>query len=186
VVLEHIEFVDNPATKQLWLRLWLRIGDLSRYNLSRAKVIREGGLTGLFAEVDAHPLTDDPEQLCFEQLAPVPYTGRPTDVAQSLVDACRPWLWRIITADPTDGYRRYYLHLTPATEQYRQPQIASMWMLIYFFGSVVRYRPHAFAEMTRGRFGAWINDFVAAQPEQLLFMLASEIRQREIARPAIV
>lgn len=59
-------------------------------------------------------------------------------------------------------------------------------MLIFFFGSVVRYRPQAFATMTRGRFGAWINDFVAAQPEQLLFMLASEMRRREVARPAIV
>lgn len=95
-------------------------------------------------------------------------------------------MWRIVTAHPAEGYRRYHLHLTPPAETNRQPQIASMWMLIFFFGSVARYRPQAFATMTRGRFGAWINDFVAAQPEQLLFMLASEIRRREVARPAIV
>jgi hypothetical protein len=87
---------------------------------------------------------------------------------------------------PAGGYRRYYLHLTPCTEQHRQPKVASTWMLIFYFGSVVRYRPQAFVEMARGRFDAWINDFVAAQPEQLLFMLASEIRRREVARPAIV
>lgn len=140
----------------------------------------------MFAEVHASSLTTDPDYLCFEQIAPVTYTGRPTDVVPDLVDPCRPRLWRIVTAYPAEGYRRYYLHLTPPTETNRQPQIASMWMLIFFFGSVVRYRPQAFATMTRGRFGAWINDFVAAQPEQLLFMLASEIRRREVARPAIV
>lgn len=66
------------------------------------------------------------------------------------------------------------------------PQIASMWMLIFFFGSVVRYRPQEFAAIANGRYGAWATDLVSAQPEQLLFMLASEIRQREVARPAIV
>jgi hypothetical protein len=59
-------------------------------------------------------------------------------------------------------------------------------MLIFFFGSVVRYRPQAFATMSRGRFGAWITDFTAAQPEQLLLVLGSEIRDREVARPPIV
>lgn len=186
VVLEHIEFVDDFATTRLWLRLWLRRGDLGRYGLTHAAVIREAALLGMFTEVDAGTLTEDPDLLCLEQTAPIAYTGRPTDVVPDVVEPCRPWLWRIITAGPEAGYRRYYLHLTPPTETHRQPQIASIWMLIFFFGSVVRYRPQAFATMTRGRYGAWINDFMAAQPEQLLFMLASEIRWREVARPAIV
>jgi hypothetical protein len=149
-------------------------------------VLSEGGLTGLFHEVNTSALTEDSDLLCLEQILPIPYTGHPTDVALNAVDPARDWLWRIITASLEDGYRRYYLHLTPPTETSRQPQIASLWMLIFFFGSVVRYRPQVFTTMTRGRFGAWINDFVAAQPQQLLFMLASEIRQREVARPAIV
>ena len=95
-------------------------------------------------------------------------------------------MWQIVTSYPEEGYRRYYLHLTPPSEPSRQPQVAAIWMLIFFFGSVVRYRPQAFATMTRGRYGAWINDFVAAQPEQLLFMLASDIARREVTKPAIV
>lgn len=186
VVLQGLEFIDDPGAKQLWLRLWIRRGDLSRYGISHAQLVREGGLSGVFAETDSRSLTGNSDLICLEQVAPIAYSGRPTDVAQALVDRCRPWLWRIITAGPEDGYRRYYLHLTPATELHRQPQVAAMWMLIFFFGSVVRYRPQAFSAMARGRYGAWINDFVAAQPEQLLFMLASEIRRREVARPSIV
>ena len=186
MVIEQLEFVNDATAKHLWLRLWLRRGDLSRYGLTRARLISEGGLGGQFAEVDATMLTADPDHICLEQATPVNYTGRPTDVVPDLIEPARPWLWRIVTAGPEDGYRRYYLHLTPPSETHRQPQIASMWMLIFFFGSVVRYRPQAFATLARGRYGAWVNDFVAAQPEQLLFMLASELRRREVARPAII
>lgn len=186
IAIERIEFVDDPTAKQLWLRLWLRRGDLSRYNVTRKRLINEGSLTGNFVEVDPKPLTNDSDLVCLEQTAPMPYSGRATDIAMNIVEPSRQWLWRIISASADGGYRRYYLHLTPPTETNRQPQIAAIWMLIFFFGSVVRYRPQAFASMTRGRFGAWINDFVAAQPEQLLFMLASEFARREVARPAIV
>lgn len=124
--------------------------------------------------------------MCLEQQTVTSYTGRPTDVVQDVIDPCRPWLWRIITAGPGDGYRRYYLHLTPSSGANRLPQIASIWMLMFFFGSVVRYRPQAYAAITGDRYGAWTTDFAAAQPEQLLFMLASEMRRREVARPAIV
>jgi hypothetical protein len=61
-----------------------------------------------------------------------------------------------------------------------------LWLLFYYLGSVVRYRPHLFAAMTEGTYGAFIAEFIAAQPEQLLYLLASEIRQREVARGAIV
>lgn len=186
VVLEDIEFVHDREAKKLWLRLWLRRGDLSRYGISRGRLLQEGGLDGRFSEIDPTPLTKDRELVCLEQQNPVPYTGRPTDVVAGLVESCRPWLWRIITAGPERGYRRYYLHLTPLNAPGRMPQIASMWMLIFFFGSVVRYRPQEFAAIANGRYGAWATDLVSAQPEQLLFMLASEMRRREVARPAIV
>jgi hypothetical protein len=39
--------------------------------------------------------------------------------------------------------------------------------------------------MTRGRYGAFIQEFVAAQPEQMLYLFASEICEREVAKPAI-
>jgi hypothetical protein len=170
IVAEAIEFIDDRPSRQLWTRIWLRRGDLQRYNLTHARVIAEGGLTGAFGEVDSGGLTADPDLLCFEQATPVIYSGRPTDIVPDLVDACRRHLWQIVTSYPQEGYRRYYLHLTPPNETSRQPQVAAIWMLVFFFGSVVRYRPQAFATMTRGRYGAWINDFIAAQPEQLLYM----------------
>ena len=39
--------------------------------------------------------------------------------------------------------------------------------------------------MLAGPYGAYITEFVAAQPEQLLYLLASELCRREVAKPAI-
>jgi hypothetical protein len=41
----------------------------------------------------------------------------------------------------------------------------------------VRYRPHVFDEIAGGKYGAFVTEFVAAQPEQLLYLLASEACQ---------
>lgn len=182
--LADLEFVHDPTAKTLWLRLWQERGDLSRYGITRRQLLTEGQLP--YREVDSKPLGRTPSLLCLEQQTPLEYTGRPTDIVHDLVATCRPWLWRIITASAEGSYRRYYVHLTPTQDQFRMPQIASIWMLIFYLGSVVRYRPQTFDSITAGTYGAWVSDFVAAQPEQLLFMLASEMREREVARPAIV
>ncbi len=85
---------------------------------------------------------------------------------------------------PSRSYRKYYVHLTPQ-EGLRLSQLLSLWALLFHYGSMVRYQPHVFAAMTRDRFGAFIREFVAAQPEQLLYLLASEMCQSEVAKPAI-
>jgi hypothetical protein len=61
-----------------------------------------------------------------------------------------------------------------------------MWALTFYFGSVVRYRPHLFDEILRGPHGAFVSEFISAQPEQMLYMLASELCERDVARPAII
>jgi hypothetical protein len=185
VDLKEIEFVDDRSRKQLWLRLYLGRGDLSRYGITRDRVINEGGLAALFREVKVAPTGRSSDLVCLEQEIPLVYTGRPTDVVADLVAIVRPHLWRIVSAVPGSSYRRYYLHLTPPS-QLRLPQIGSLWVLFFYFGSVVRYRPHLFDELLRSENGAFIAEFVHAQPEQLLYLLASELCQREIARPAIV
>ncbi|MFZ2052412.1 MAG: YaaC family protein [Solirubrobacteraceae bacterium] len=67
----------------------------------------------------------------------------------------------------------------------RASQIEAMWALIFYLGSVVRYRPHRF-EITNGHYGPFADEFIAVQAEQLLYLLASEICRRAISRPAII
>ena len=184
--LEEIEIVDDAEAKELWLRLYLPRGDLQRYDITRKRLLEEGKLVGVFREVDVTRTGRPADFVCLEQIQPVQYSGRPTDVVQGLVDATRTFLWRIVSSVPESGYRRYYVHLTPSSETHRLPQLASMWSLLFYFGSVVRYRPQMFDAIAGGRFGAVATEFISAQPGQLLYLLASEMCRREVAKPAIV
>jgi hypothetical protein len=188
VDIKHIDFVNNKQAKRLWLRLYVGRKDLARYDITRKRLREEGAIDGVFREVKVESTSravDHENLVCLEQIAPLSYTGRATDVVADLVDLMRARLWRIASSVPATGYRRYYLHLTPTSETARMPQIASLWALFFYFGSVVRYRPHLFDEALRGRYGAFVAEFVSAQPEQMLYLMASELCEREIARPAI-
>jgi len=147
--------------------------------------MNEGQLAGAFQEVDIRATRHDKSLLCLEQITPVAYSGRPSDVMMGLIDDVRPLLWRIVTTVPAAAYRKYYIYLSPVGET-RLPQLAALWTLFFYFGSVVRYRPHLFDTITAGEYGAFVTEFVSAQPGQFLYLLASEMREREVAKPAIV
>ena len=61
-------------------------------------------------------------------------------------------------------YRHYYVHLSPAPGDARVPQLLSLYMLFYYFGSVTRYRPYVYEEILTGPFGPFVNEFMASQP----------------------
>jgi YaaC-like Protein len=186
VAVDEVEIVNDASARLLWLRLYLVRGDLSRYEITRKRLLDEGDLADGFHEVQIGDTGRPPRLLCLEQRNPIGYTGRPTDVVMDLVEYMRPRLWRIATTLPEGAYRKYYVHLTPPAETHRVPQLASLWLLFYYFGSIVRYRPHLFDNVAAGSFGAFVTEFVSAQSEQLLYLLASEMAQREVAKPAII
>ncbi len=96
----------------------------------------------------------------------------------------RPYLWEIVSAIPGSVYRRYYVYLAAQRGKHLSPNRLYVGNPFYL-GSVVRDRPHTFEEMIASPFGPFITEFISAQPEQMLYMLASEMCAREIAQPAI-
>jgi hypothetical protein len=183
VTIDNVEFRQDTAAKEIWLRLYLDRSNLDRHGIGQGALIDEGGLAGEFRIVESDDIPH--EMLCLEQETPAEYNHRATDNVMELVGIARRILWRIVSAVPGSAYRRYYLCLTPPGDA-RVPQLASLWLLLFYLGSIVRYRPHLFDEVTHGPYGAFVDEFVASQPHQLLYLLASEMCQREIAKPAIV
>lgn len=183
--LTEVEIVKAAATKELWLRLYVENGDLKRYGITRKRLLEQGHLDGNFREVGLEGTGREGDLVCFEQEQTLTYSGRPSDKVMDLVTPMRLVLWRIVTTTPPGGYRKYYVHLSEPGEC-RLPQIASLWVLFFYFGSIVRYRPHLFDSVTASRYGAFVTEFIGAQAEQLLYLLASEMCSREIARPAII
>lgn len=179
VGLDELEVVRQESTKEIWLRLYVSRDSLSRYGITHKRLLDESGLRSRFAEVVS---PRGPEVICLEQSSPGGYTLRPTDSVMQLVTPTREVLARIVTSDPP--YRKYYLYLD--AQGNRVPQIATLWLLFFYLGSIVRYRPHLFAGLASGPYGAFVADFISAQPEQMLYLLASEMCQREVAKPAII
>jgi hypothetical protein len=66
------------------------------------------------------------------------------------------------------------------------PQLLSIYAISYYLGSITRYRPHHFPAINDGAFGPRIQDFISGQPQQFLYLLASEFARREIAKPSIL
>jgi hypothetical protein len=178
LVVERIEMVEDTSAK-----LFVDWPTMRRHGIRQKDFIVRSGLTGLFKLVsDPHI---DPDKLCLEQVAPVPYNHRATDEVMKSVDLVRPYLWRIVSAVPGTSYRRYHLYLAAPTSM-RLTQFEAAWALLYYLGSVVRYRSHRFDDIASGPFGPFVDEFIAAQPDRLLYLFASEMCRREVARPAFV
>lgn len=182
--IDQIQFVQGaPAAKNLWARLLLRRDTLHAKGRGITETVRESGLSAHFRPV----LQPDPNINALyhtvEQKLPVPYTGRPSDVVMDVIKVLRPNLWETITSQPP--YRRYYLYLSPKGEK-RLPQWTSVYSTIFWLGSLTRYQPVELQNLLDGVYGAFFREFLETQPNQLLYIFASEMKRQDVTRPAVV
>lgn len=182
IPIDDIDLMENKEKKQIWLQLRVSKETLRRYDITQKRFLVESGLKPGF-----HRVRDRKSDsfLCFEQTVPTHYSHRATENVMDVVMAVRLRLWRIVSALPGSSYRKYYLYLSPPGDL-RVSQLASMWALLFYLGSVVRYRPHRFVDVLAGPYGPFVDEFISAQPNQMLYMFASEMSRHEIANPAIV
>jgi len=179
-------FLDKESS-EIWLRVYIVAEDLARIGVTHANFLSESGLAVDFQQVantetdiDGRPL------LCFEQRRPhVCPSTKYGNYLQSLFDFLKPHLWATVASIPP--YRRYYVYLKPSIEALSKlPQLLSIYAIAYYLGSITRYRPHHFPAITDGKFGPRISDFITGQPQQFLYLIASEFSRRELARPSII
>jgi hypothetical protein len=182
LVIEQIQLMHAKPSKEIWLRLHVDWPTMQRHGMRQVNLLADSGLAATFT---LHKANAGSDRLCLEQKSPITYTHRPTENVMELITKIRPLMWRIVSAVPGSQYRRYYLYLAPSGSR-RMTQIEVAWALMYYLGSVVRYRPHRFDDITGGPYGPFVDEFITVQAEQLLYLLASEMCRREIARPAIV
>lgn len=182
IAVHDLQFWHDTAAHALWLRVYLQADDLSRLNVSRARLLAESGLGGAFREVQS----DVPGQICLEQITTQPCPNNyPADHIHHVVTTVRPNLWTTVSSIPP--YRRYYLYLCPPADLgHRLPQLLSMYAVTFYLGSITRYRPHHFDALLQSAYGPRMRDFVTGQPLQFLYLMASEMARREVAKPSIL
>lgn len=186
IALHDIAFMYDNANQTMWLNLFVVADDLSRLGVTQARLLNESRLAGHFSAVACAQQVGGRPLLCFQQVATHNCPGGyPADHFQSVVSAVRHLLW--VTVATVTPYRRYYVYLAPTAEHpFVLPQLLSIYALVYYFGSITRYRPHQYDAIASGPFGPWVQEFINGQPLQFLYLMASQFAEQDVTRPSIL
>jgi hypothetical protein len=186
VGLENVRVYQDAGAKAIWLRIYVYAHALTtRLGVSHQQFLDDIGLAADWKEVECDETKEGHRLLCFEQRNVLNYTHRAADKVMDLVKTLRPKLWTtVLTLMP---YRRYFVYMAPASERrFVLPQLASIYALAYYLGSITRYRPHHFDKIMDSKYEAFIDGFVRDQLGQFLYLMASEFAERDIAKAATV
>jgi hypothetical protein len=169
--IHELQFMVDVMEKTVWIDLSFDTGRLGRADLTSAKLIAAGGLGSHFREVES----DLSGRRRFEMLTPFSYETQPWERLVEVVEAVRPLLWTAVGKAPP--YRVHHVCLAASN---RMPQLLSLYLLLQAFGSVIHHWPHRFDQLLSEPIGNFVVDFMMRQPEQLLYLLASEFAEREV------
>ena len=185
IALQRIQFIENRGSKRIWLRMYLFADDVKRLGYTQDNVLNNSGLSADFRKVRCTEKVDGRALICIEHRASHAYGRHGVDLASDLVAGIKGRLWATVGSSPP--YRRYYLYLCPQAERGTIiSQLASIYAMTFYLGSVTRYRPNAFHALLNGPYGPRIAEFVSGQPAQFVYLMGSEFARRDITRPSIV
>ena len=166
----------DPARNRAWLSIYIERGELAYMGLGVEKCIEASGLPGTWEQVQ------DPVEsklIVLEQQAETAYKGRPLDCVTDLFRSIRPALWSVVTT--TGSHRKFYLNCDSGLGGHRLPQWASVYVLFFYLSDLTRYRPVHFDRFLESKYGPQIESFLDECPSQFLFLMASELLEREVA-----
>ena len=182
VGVDALTFLTDTVNRSIWIRLVVERGVLSRLAITHEELLVR---TGLGSAWRIAKLPDQPDLLCLERKVPVTFGRRPSDVVMEVVDDLRHSLWLAVQMVPP--FAQYYLYAAPPNSRANVlPQLLSMYLVMFFLGSITRYRPHHFERLLESPYGAHIEGMLNEVPTQFLYLLASTFLKREVVKAAIV
>jgi len=182
---EDVRFFSSVTDRSLWLTMYIFAPTLTWLGVTHQQLLQEAGLANDWRVVDCNEEKDGQRLVCLEQRNAINYTHRAADKIMELVDGVRQHLWATVLT--TRPFRRYYVYLCPvAQRQFVLPQLASIYAIAYYLGSITRYRPHHFENILNSNYEAFIDGFVNDQSGQFLYLMASEFAQQDVVTSATV
>jgi hypothetical protein len=183
ITVDKVRLFHDEATNEVWSRIYVRRDTLVARGRGLTETLRESTLAPDFRAVNEPDPDVARTSHTLEQVTPATYTGRAADVVMDVVSPLRSKLWETVTA--AYPYRRFYLYLSPPGEK-RMPQWLSIYSTLFWLGSLTRYQPVELLETLDGPLGPFFREFLETQPTQLLYIFASEIKQQDVTKAAIV
>jgi hypothetical protein len=178
--MESVPLLQSKSSKEIWAVVRMFHDDLERVGKTHKDFLAQTRLATVTRETDGE-LSDGRQVIRFEQTIPVAYTGRAADKVAELVAAFRSLVWSTVTT--SRPFRRYYLYASPVSEHpHLLPQVASIYAIAFYLGSITRYRPQHFSRILAGAFGEFVQEFLSSQPSQFVYLMASDFSKRDVAR----
>ena len=159
--------------------MYLSRTDLERLRISEAKVTSQADLA------DFEIADGGTDLVCLQQRTPDSYSADPAEALAQIIRRNRNKLWETVRAE--SPYRKPYIYCSPPAEQAKRlPQMLSIYLLMFFLGSVTRYSPGDFEDLLESKYGPFFDTFISESPMQFLYLMASDILGREVSKPAII
>lgn len=185
IEVDRLRILDDRPTSQCWTVFELVSNEFTRHGYSHTELYDGARLQNSWRRTEflAGEKPDEKARLRIELTAPETYGHRPSDVLNNLMNRVRHDFWRSVTT--SKPFRKYYVYISEQND-WVVPQVCSIYMLMFYLGSITRYRPEQFDTLATGKFGAFIEEFIENQPNQWLYMMASEFAEQEVTRAATV
>jgi hypothetical protein len=164
------------AQGQIWAQISIRRSDADAESMLD-RISRRSAFKKLLTRVRS----EEDAEILFETPA-VPGTKNGMDNGiRALARSMKSLGFRTILTG--SGYRFYLTDLPPSQ---RLPQLAVAYAVMFYLGSLTRYRPHEFERIVDGGENWIVGEFFATQPSQVLYILCSILAGRAVHRPYAV
>jgi hypothetical protein len=181
VRVQAFKYLQSAADQSVWLSFDVTKSDLDNIGVTPGRFLRNARLMD-FRQVK--PAENDDDRLVhFEQTQPRAYSTHPGEALGQLSHVMCKHVWCVIRTVPP--YRRYYLWGGDSSIDLLNP-LLSVYLVLFYLGSVTRYRPYYFEELQVSPFGNFFDEIVQTQGQQLLYHLAAEFSQRDVSWPAVL
>jgi hypothetical protein len=185
---EKINFLHSPSNKEIWTIIDVKRTDLHALKLNGERFTTYSALDK-FTEVKPTVVANEPFDylqtiIRLEQKIPEVYVTNPIEVIRELPDAIGKHMWCIMRTVPP--YRRYYFWASRELTNRLIDPLLSVYSVIFYLGSVTRYRPYYFEDLQTSPFGNLLDEMIQTQGQQMLFHLAAEFQERDISWPAVL
>ena len=181
--INELQYVVSDKASEAWIRLQIDEQEVSKLHLTHKELLSNSRLKNKWKIVRQSD-TNRKNCLCIEQISNTSYSQRPGDALRIMSENMRQYLWCSVLLHPP--YRKYYLYIAPNAERNSVlPQLLSMYLIIFFLGSITRYQPHHFDRLLDTDYGAHLIGAISEIPNQFIYLMASEILGREVTRASL-
>ncbi|MHC4119722.1 MAG: YaaC family protein [Planctomycetota bacterium] len=179
VSVHSLYFMHDRIRKELWVNIKLIRSALTRFNYGVSDFINKAD-KGNWTAVS----TGTPSIIRYDQKKVVRHSGSPADRLSEITENMKTVLWQ--TVKTNKPYTKFYLYAPPSQNKQVLPQLLSIYAIMFYLGSITRYRPLWYDDIVDSEFGTFVEYFIDSQPTQFLYLMASYFAEREVAKAAIV